>query len=89
MREYIAKQKEKFATKANLQLAQTGQAKQGKCPISGKGTKDATALDVAGVSVTFCCNNCRKKVDGAEGDDQLNLVFGDKAFDKAFSVGSN
>ncbi len=79
----------KFATKANLQLAATGQAQQGKCPISGKGVKENTALDVGGVSVTFCCNGCRKKVDGAEGDAQLDLVFSDKAFDKAFTVSSN
>jgi YHS domain-containing protein len=78
----------KFATKANHQLAATGQAQQGKCPISGKAVKENTALDVGGVSVTFCCNGCRKKVDGAEGDQQLDLVFGDKAFDKAFTVGS-
>ena len=84
----FAGDKAKFATKANRQLAVTGQAKQGKCPISGKDVKENTALDVDGVSVTFCCKNCRKKVDGAEGDEQLDLVFSDKAFDKAFTVGS-
>ncbi len=79
----------KFATKANLQLAATGQAQQGKCPISGKALNADTALDVGGVSVTFCCNGCRKKVNNAEGDQQLDLVFSDTAFDKAFTVGSN
>ena len=45
--------KAKFATKANLQLAASGQAKQIACPFSGKGMKAAT-LEVAGVDVGFC-----------------------------------
>lgn len=82
----FAKNTAKFASKANLQLALTGQAAQKGCPISGKKLNDDTALDVAGVSVKFCCNNCRGKVAGAEGDAQRDLVFSDKAFDKAFKV---
>lgn len=80
------KDKAKYATKANHQLALTGQAKQEKCPLSGGDlNKDATA-DVAGVKVTFCCNNCKGKVEKAEGDDKLALAFEDKAFDKGFKV---
>ena len=82
----FAKDTAKFATKANHQLIMTGQAAQAKCPISGKKTKDTSALDVAGVSVVFCCDSCKGKVDKAEGDAQLDLVFGDKAFGKAFVV---
>lgn len=80
------KDKAKYATKANHQLALTGQAKQEKCPLSGGDlNKDATA-DVAGVKVTFCCNNCKGKVEKAEGDAKLELAFADTAFDKGFKV---
>ena len=79
----------KYATKANQQLAVTGQATQNNCPISGGKTKAATALAVGGIDVTFCCNKCRGKVNAATGDDQLNLVFGDDAFAKAFTVGAS
>jgi YHS domain-containing protein len=76
----------KFVTKANQQLVVTGQAAQQKCPISGGKTKDATALAVGGVDITFCCNKCRERVNTATGDDQLDLVFGAKAFGKGFAI---
>ncbi len=76
----------KFATKANMQLVATGQAKQVKCPITGKELNPATEIKVDGVPVTLCCNNCKGKVSKAEGDEQLNLVFGDDAFKKGFEV---
>lgn len=82
----FTKDKAKYSTKANHQLVQTGQAKQEKCPLSGGDlNKDATA-DVSGVKVTFCCNNCKGKVEKAEGDAKLELAFADKAFDKGFKV---
>lgn len=82
----FTKDKAKYATKANHQLVQTGQAKQEKCPLSGGDlNKDATA-DVSGVKVTFCCNNCKGKVEKAKDDEKLELVFADKAFDKGFKV---
>jgi hypothetical protein len=61
-------------------------AKQVKCPITGKDLNPATVIDVGGVKVAFCCNNCKGKVSKAEGDEQLNLVFGDDAFKKGFEV---
>ena len=76
----------KFATKANMQLVATGQAKEVKCPITGKDLNPATAIDVSGVKVAFCCNNCKGKVSKAEGDEQLNLVFGEEAFKKGFEA---
>ena len=76
----------KFATKANMQLVATGQAKEVKCPITGKVLNPATAIEVGGVKVAFCCNNCKGKVSKAEGDEQLNLVFGEEAFKKGFEV---
>ncbi len=84
--ETFAKDKAKYSTKANHQLVQTGQAKQEKCPLTGGDlNKDATA-DVAGVKVTFCCNNCKGKVEKAKDDEKLELAFADKAFDKGFKV---
>ena len=76
----------KFASKANQQLVATGQAKEVKCPIAGKDLNPATAIDVAGTKVAFCCNGCKGKALAAKGDEQLNLVFSDDAFKKGFEV---
>lgn len=76
----------KYAAKANLQLVATGQAKQAKCPLSGNGCNPDTATDVAGVKVCFCCGGCKGKVAKTSGDEQIELVFGDKAFAKGFQV---
>jgi len=75
---------EKFAAKANHQLVATGQFKLAKCPIAGRKLNPATKISVAGVNVCFCCNNCKGKAVAAKGDEQINLVFGDKAFKKGF-----
>lgn len=80
------KDSSKFATKANHQLFQTGQAKQVKCPLSGGNVDSSKTAKVSGVSVAFCCGKCQGKVEEAKGDDQLALVFADKAFDKGFEV---
>ena len=76
----------KYATKANRQLVQTEQMVQVKCPLTGKDTNPATAIDVGGVKVAFCCNNCKGKVAKAEGDEQLDLVFGDAPLKKGFKI---
>jgi YHS domain-containing protein len=80
------KDSSKFATKANHQLFQTSQAKQAKCPLSGGDVDSTRTVKVSGVSVAFCCGKCQGKVNDAKGDDQLALVFSDKAFDKGFEV---
>jgi hypothetical protein len=77
----------KFAAKANHQLAATKQATEVKCPLTGKDLNPETAIDVSGVKVAFCCNNCKGKAEGATGEEQLNLIFNDKAFEKGFKVG--
>jgi YHS domain-containing protein len=82
----FAKDTAKHANKANHQLAQTGQAKQEKCPLSGNDLNKEATTDVAGVKVAFCCNDCKGTVEKAEGDKKLELVFADKPFDKAFKV---
>lgn len=82
----FAKDKAKYATKSNHQLVQTSQAKQEKCPLSGGDLNKEATVEVAGVKVTFCCNNCKGKVEKAKDDEKLELVFADKAFDKGFKV---
>lgn len=76
----------KFASKANQQLVATKQASQAKCPLSGGKLNPETKIDVAGTDVCFCCNNCKGKVEAKTGDDQIDLVFSDAAFKKAFEV---
>lgn len=82
----FTKDKAKYSTKANHQLVQTSQAKQEKCPLSGGDLNKDAVVTVSGVKVTFCCNNCKGKVEKAKADEQLELAFADKAFDKGFKV---
>jgi len=72
-----------FATKANAQLVATEQAKQAKCPISGQDVDPTKELTVGGAKVKFCCDMCKGKVEKAKDDEKLELVFSDKAFEKA------
>ena len=45
---------------------------------------------VAGVKVSFCCNNCKGKAEKMTGNDQLVALIGDKAFKKGgFKVGKD
>lgn len=74
----------KYAAKANHQMVATGQFALAKCPIAGRKLNPATKINIAGVDVCFCCNNCKGKAVAAKGDEQINLVFGDKAFKKGF-----
>lgn len=76
----------KFAAKANHQLVATKQAKQTGCPMSGKDVDPDTAIKVGGVAVAFCCGNCEKAAANKKGDEQVELIFSDKAFEKAFKV---
>jgi YHS domain-containing protein len=82
----FVKESEKHAVKANHQLVATKQAKQEKCPLSGAPCKPEHKVTVGGPDVLFCCPNCQSKVAKAEGDAQAELVFSDKAFEKAFRV---
>jgi YHS domain-containing protein len=82
----FAKDTAKFAVKANQQLAATGQATEIKCPLSGNKLNPEATVDVGGVKVAFCCNNCQGKVAAAKGDEQAALVFSDAAFTKGYEV---
>ncbi len=73
----------KYATKANHQLAATGQAKQATCPISGAKLNPEKTSKVGGVDVQFCCEKCQAKVAEAKGDAQVDMVFAEAPFAKA------
>ncbi len=79
----FAEDPSKFAAKANMQLVATGQYAQKTCPLSGGPLDAETAIKVADAKVSFCCNNCKGKVEKAEAKDQVEMVFSDKAFEKA------
>lgn len=66
----------KFTAKARQQLVVTGQMVQKGCPLSGGRVKAGTEVEVGGVPIGFCCNNCKGKVAKAAADEQVNLVFG-------------
>lgn len=80
------KSPEDFAAQANHQLVASKQYVQTKCPFSGGNTKEDKAVEVGGVKVAFCCGNCEAKAKGAEGAEQVKLLFADKAFEKGFEV---
>ena len=75
----------KFAGKANLQLVQSGQLKQVKCPLTGRPMAADKSVEVAGVKVALCCGDCLAKATKASGDEQINLLFSDtsKGFEAA------
>lgn len=76
----------KYTTKANAQLVATNQAKQKACPLSGKATKGEFQMTVAGAKVGFCCGGCKDATSKLAGDAQLEKVFSEAAFKKAFEV---
>jgi YHS domain-containing protein len=80
------KDKAKYAAKANLQLAVTGQAVQKGCPLSGKKTNASTAIDVGGAKVAFCCNGCKGAVSKLTPAQQIKKIFADESFDKNFEI---
>ncbi len=77
---------DEFATAANHQLVSTGQFVQTGCPISGGDIDEDVSSVVGGVTVKFCCDKCKAKVDSAATEDaKAELVFGKKRFAKSFS----
>jgi len=81
------KEPAKYATKANLQMAQTGQIVQKACPLSGKDTKAGTEVTVGGVKVAFCCEKCQGAIEKMSDDEKVAKVFGDVS--KSFKPAKN
>lgn len=65
----------KYAAKANMQLVETGHLVQVACPLSGRPTNPSATVEVEGVKVGLCCNNCKAKIEKAGPDEQVNLLF--------------
>ena len=68
---------DKFKAKANLQLVQSKQLKQAKCPLTGRPCAADKSVEVEGVKVGLCCGNCQKKADSTSGDALVTLLFAD------------
>jgi YHS domain-containing protein len=83
----FSKDPEKYAALANHQMVATGQYVQTSCPFSGGKLNDSESTEVGGVTVKFCCGNCKGKVEAAESvSDKAELVFSKKAFEKGFAA---
>ena len=68
----------KYGAKAHHQMVQTKQLKQVACPFSGKPVDEAKSVEIKGVKVAFCCDNCKGKVEKAKDDDaRVTMVFKD------------
>jgi hypothetical protein len=66
----------KFAAKANLQLVQSEQLKQVKCPLTGRPIAADKSVEVAGVKVGLCCAGCLGKTKKTANEDELiTLLF--------------
>ena len=55
-----------------------------RCPA--KRLDPETTVEVAGVKVNFCCGNCQKAAASKKGDEQVELIFNDKSFEKGFEI---
>ncbi|MFO1002427.1 MAG: hypothetical protein U0936_19025 [Planctomycetaceae bacterium] len=76
----------KYSSTANLQLVQTKQFRQTKCPVSGGKVNKEQTIKVSGVKVGFCCEKCKGSLGTASKDDQVTKIFGDAVFTKSFAV---
>ena len=60
--EAFKKDNTKFAFNARHQLLATGQIEQVACPLSGRKIDPEKKAEVAGLEVTFCCENCQGSI---------------------------
>ncbi|MBI1832268.1 MAG: hypothetical protein HYR84_12565 [Planctomycetes bacterium] len=78
----------KFAVSSNHQLLARKLATQHKCPLCGGKHDSAAVVEVVGLKVYFCSQECVKKVTNAKPADRVNLVFGEQAFARGFVLAS-
>ena len=72
----FAKNQKKFAGKANLQLVQSKQLKQIKCPLTGRPMNPTKVVKLAGVEINVCCGNCLAKVNKlASNNEKIDLLL--------------
>jgi len=77
---------EKFAAKANHQIFATKQVKQVNCPKSGQPINEETEIEVDGVKVAFCCNNCKTWALDLPEPEQVEKIFSKESFKKGFEL---
>jgi YHS domain-containing protein len=76
---------QKYAASANQQLVATKQYEQKGCPMSGGPVNKETMVKLGETELGFCCNKCKGAFEAkADDKERLELVFNDKAFEKAF-----
>ena len=63
-------------------MVATGQDAQESYPLTARNNKVDKQVDVDGLVVTFCCNNCLKKV--KKSTDKVSMLLSDATFDKSF-----
>ena len=66
----FAKNQKKYAGKANLQLVQSKQLKQVKCPLTGRPMNPTKVVKLAGVEINVCCGNCLGKANKLASDNE-------------------
>jgi len=76
----------KFAAHAHHQLVATGQARQQKCPLCGSEPVYIPPVNIGGVSVRFCSDSCHNKAVNATPAERMEMLFGEKAFARGFTV---
>ncbi len=67
----------KYAAKAHLQMFETGQLTEVKCPLTGNPINPDMTVEIDGQKVALCCANCKKKIAGMTPDQQVQALFGD------------
>lgn len=80
--------KRQFGTKANHQLVVTKQYIQTKCPISKNriSTEDSFTASVAGVSIRFCCQECKTSfLEQYKSPAQIEALFAQSNFHSFFA----
>lgn len=86
------KSPEKYSAVANHQLVATRQVAQIDCANCAGGklySAEQVIVEVAGIPVLFCSEACAKRVRNASPKERVELVFGDKAFTRAFVTKSS
>lgn len=76
---------EKYATKVNHQLLETGQVVQVACPLSGKPLNKEASAELGKQKIGFCCEHCLAEFKEASDDKKLELAFSEAAFKKGFT----
>lgn len=75
---------EKFTAKAHHQLLSTKQITMVACPLTGRPLNEDIEVTVGDLKVNLCCKGCQGKVNKADKDAAVELVFA--KFDKGFTL---